>query len=91
MNELMKEFREDLADFRDMTDKFYAKEVSVAEYKGFSGGFGSYAQRGGEKSMLRLRIPGGRLTKEKLKFVCDIQGLQLLKNHLIMKQLLDLE
>ncbi len=72
MNELMKEFREDLADFRDMTDKFYAKEVSVAEYKGFSGGFGSYAQRGGEKSMLRLRIPGGRLTKEKLKFVADV-------------------
>ena len=68
----MKEFREDLADFRDMTDKFYAKEVSVAEYKGFSGGFGSYAQRGGEKSMLRLRIPGGRLTKEKLKFVADV-------------------
>ncbi len=71
MEKLMREFREDLSEFRDMTEKFYAKEVSVKEYKGFSGGFGSYAQRGGEASMLRLRIPGGRLTKEKLKFVAD--------------------
>ena len=54
-----------------MTDKFYAKEVSVKEYKGFSGGFGSYAQKGGEASMLRLRLPGGRLDKEKLKFIVD--------------------
>lgn len=71
MEKLMQEFREDLSEFRDMTEKFYAKEVSIKEYKGFSGGFGSYAQRGGEASMLRLRIPGGRLTKKKLKFVAD--------------------
>lgn len=71
MEKLMQEFREDMAEFRDMTEKFYAKEVSMKEYKGFSGGFGSYAQKGGEASMLRLRMPGGRLTKEKLKFVAD--------------------
>lgn len=52
--------------------KFYAKEVSVKEYKGFSGGYGSYAQKGGEASMLRLRMPGGRLTKEKLKFIAEM-------------------
>ena len=68
---LMTEFKEDLKDFREMTEKFYAKEVSVKDYKGFSGGFGSYAQRGGEASMLRLRMPGGRITKEKLKFLAD--------------------
>ncbi|MBO5278998.1 MAG: nitrite/sulfite reductase [Lachnospiraceae bacterium] len=68
---LVKEFKEDLVEFREMTDKFYAKEVSMKDYKGFSGGFGSYSQRGGEASMLRLRMPGGRLTKEKLKFVAD--------------------
>lgn len=45
---LMTEFKEDLKDFREMTEKFYAKEVSIKDYKGFSGGFGSYAQRGGE-------------------------------------------
>ena len=71
MEKLLKEFREDLAKFREMTDKFYAKEVNMKEYKGFSGGFGSYAQKGGQASMLRLRLPGGRLTKEKLKFVVD--------------------
>lgn len=69
--ELMKEFKEDLKDFRAMTEKFYAKEVSVKDYKGFSGGFGSYAQKGGEASMIRLRMPGGRVTKEKLKFLAD--------------------
>lgn len=68
---LMTEFKADLKDFREMTEKFYAKEVSVKDYKGFSGGFGSYAQRGGEASMLRLRMPGGRITKEKLKFLAD--------------------
>ena len=46
--ELMKEFKADLKEFREMTEKFYAKEVSVKDYKGFSGGFGSYAQKGGE-------------------------------------------
>ena len=54
--ELMKEFKADLKEFREMTEKFYAKEVSVKDYKGFSGGFGSYAQKGGEASMLRLRL-----------------------------------
>lgn len=68
---LMTEFKEDLKDFREMTEKFYAKEVSIKDYKGFSGGFGSYAQRGGEASMLRLRMPGGRITKKKLKFLVD--------------------
>lgn len=68
---LMTEFKEDLKDFREMTEKFYAKEVSIKDYKGFSGGFGSYAQRGGEASMLRFRMPGGRITKEKLKFLVD--------------------
>lgn len=71
MEELLREFKEDMTEFREMTDKFYAKEVSMKEYKGFSGGFGSYAQKGGNASMLRLRLPGGRLTKEKLRFVAD--------------------
>lgn len=82
MEQLMKEFRRDLAEFREMTERFYAKEVSVKEYKGFSGGFGSYAQKGGEASMLRLRLPGGRLTKEKLKFIADtIEEYGILKVH----------
>ena len=72
MEQLIQEWRASLPKFREMTEKFYAKEVSVKEYKGFSGGYGSYAQKGGEASMLRLRMPGGRLTKEKLKFIAEM-------------------
>lgn len=72
MEELLKEFKEDLVEFHEMTEKFYAKEVSMKDYKGFSGGFGSYAQKGGEASMLRLRLPGGRLPKERLRFIADM-------------------
>jgi len=64
-------FREDLNEFYDMTGKFYRKEITVPEYKSFSGGFGSYAQRGGEKSMLRLRLACGEINKENLKFIRD--------------------
>ncbi len=71
MEQMIREFKDDLDDFRRMTEKFYAKEVSAKDYKGFSGGFGSYAQKGGEASMLRLRMPGGRMNKEKLKFIAD--------------------
>ena len=34
MEQTTEEFRQDLAGFRKMTDKFYAKEISVKEYKG---------------------------------------------------------
>lgn len=67
----VEEFRGDLKEFHEMTEKFYRKEITVPEYKAFSGGFGSYAQRGGEASMLRLRLPGGEINKENLKFVAD--------------------
>lgn len=66
------EFLPDLEEFKEKTMKFHNKEMTVPEYKGFSGGFGSYAQRGGEKHMLRLRMAGGQLTKERLKFVADV-------------------
>ena len=65
------EFREDLKKFHEMTQKFYKKEITVPQYKGFSGGFGSYAQRGGEASMLRLRLTGGEVNKEQLSFIAD--------------------
>lgn len=65
------EFREDLKEFHEMTQKFYRKEINVPQYKGFSGGFGSYAQRGGNASMLRLRLTGGEVNKEQLSFIAD--------------------
>lgn len=64
-------WKDDYVGFEEATRKFYKGEMSAAQYKGFSGGFGSYAQRGGNASMLRLRLPGGRISKEKLGFIVD--------------------
>lgn len=65
------EFLPDLAELKESTRAFHNGRLSVAEYKHRSGGFGTYAQRGGQKHMLRLRIPGGRLTKQRLQFIAD--------------------
>ena len=65
------EFKNDLPEFIEKTKKFYEGELTVAEYKGFSGGFGSYAQRGAQKSMLRLRLPGGEIDRPRLKFIAE--------------------
>ena len=67
MEQLLQELKGDLAGFREMTKKFYAGEVSQKEYKGFSGGFGSYAQRGGKVSMLRLRLREAPKGKVKIR------------------------
>jgi ferredoxin-nitrite reductase len=64
-------WKADYQEFEEATHKFYQKEMDVKTYKGISGGFGSYAQRGGEASMLRLRMSGGRMDKDKLKFIAD--------------------
>lgn len=64
-------WEQDFALFKEKTDAFYAGQMERNRYKSFSGEYGSYAQRGGDLSMLRLRLTGGRLTKEKLKFICE--------------------
>jgi len=62
-------WKDDLPAFREKAAAFYAGTVDKAAYKGFSGLYGSYAQRGGKASMLRLRMTAGRVTKEKMAFV----------------------
>ena len=64
-------WKKDFGEFKEKTDQFYAGELDKASYKGFSGRFGSYAQKDGKASMLRLRMAGGRLTKDKMKFIAD--------------------
>ena len=63
------QWKQDYREFIEATRRFYNKTLDTKTYKGISGGFGSYAQRGGNASMLRLRLPGGRLEKDKLAFV----------------------
>lgn len=75
-------WKQDLPAFKEKTDAFYAGELSKGDYKGFSGLYGSYAQKGGQASMLRLRMTAGRVTKEKLKFVAEaIRKYQVPKAH----------
>lgn len=64
-------WKQDLDAFREKTREFYAGELDKMSYKGFSGLYGSYAQRGGKASMLRLRMTAGRVTPEKLAFAAD--------------------
>lgn len=75
-------WKEGIQEFREKTEAFYAGELSKGDYKGFSGFYGSYAQKGGKASMLRLRMTAGRVTKEKLAFVADsIRKYQVKKVH----------
>lgn len=64
-------WKQDLPAFREKTAAFYAGELDKAAYKGFSGLYGSYAQKGGQANMLRLRMTAGRVTPEKLAFTAE--------------------
>ena len=43
-DDLREELRSEIEDFRTQTKRFLDKELNVKEFKGYSGGFGSYAQ-----------------------------------------------
>lgn len=64
-------WKQDLALFKEKTDAFHAGEIDKNAYKGTSGKFGSYAQKGGKLHMLRLRMTAGRVTKDKMNFVAE--------------------
>ena len=64
-------FRGEIEHFQDTISAFDKGEIDRKAYKGISGGLGSYAQRDASKHMLRLRMPGGRLTLERLKFLAE--------------------
>lgn len=82
-------WKEDYRQFEQATEQFYGGEIDAKTYKGISGGFGSYAQRGGKASMLRLRMPGGVMTKEKLAFVAQsIKEYEIKRVHLTTCQTL---
>ena len=71
-NSKIHEWKQKLPEFQQKTDAFFAGELDKGSYKGYSGYFGSYAQKGGQASMLRLRTPAGRLTKDKLAVIADM-------------------
>ena len=66
-----KTFRTEIKDFQGTIAAFDRGELDRKAYKGISGGFGTYAQRQDGKHMLRLRMPGGRMTLDRLKFLAE--------------------
>ena len=64
--------RGEIEDFKETIRAFDQGEIDRKAYKGVSGGLGSYAQRDPAKHMLRLRLPGGRLTMPRLKFLAEV-------------------
>lgn len=77
--------------FQEKGESFLRKEISVAEFKGISGGMGVYAQKGGESFMLRLRIPSGILTRAHMELIHDFAlkyGIE--KLHLTTRQAIQL-
>ncbi len=85
------DWKEDYKEFDEATEKFYSGEMDAKTYKGISGGFGSYAQRGGKASMLRLRMSGGVMDLKKLKFIADaIETYHIERVHLTTCQTLQL-
>lgn len=71
--ELKEQFRKEIDTYEKAALAFESGELDRQAFKGISGGFGSYAQKD-SRLMLRLRIPGGCLTKELLKFLSDEIG-----------------
>lgn len=62
-------FRDTIPLFRGENRGVSQRRTVQKDYKGFSGKYGSYAQRDGRHHMLRLRTTAGRLTKDKLNFL----------------------
>lgn len=62
MTQITKETKEEISrrfpQFVEATQAFYAKELPPAKYKGTSGKFGCYGERGAHSTMLRLRFSG---------------------------------
>lgn len=61
--------KKEIPDFLALGHAFQRKELSMMEYKGKSGGFGVYAERGGEFFMIRLRLLSGVCTVNQLETI----------------------
>lgn len=76
MSQVTKEAKEEIRNrfpkFEEATKAFFAKELAPAKYKGTSGKFGCYGERGANSVMLRLRFSGGAIEKPQMEFLSDV-------------------
>ena len=71
MTDYKERFAGESEQFEKAAKAFFGGEMSKQDYKGISGGFGSYAEKGGSSGMLRLRMTAGRVSKQKLSFLVN--------------------
>ena len=69
--EVRQRFAGEFEKFQKGIEGFFAKEIAPKDFKGIGGGFGSYAERGFESAMLRLRFMGSRILPYQMKFLVD--------------------
>lgn len=67
----LQDVKDNLSEIEQKTKDYHEGKINIKEYKGISGHYGTFSQRGGKNNMLRLRMNAGELTKEKMKFVVD--------------------
>jgi len=71
-DEWMEKYHNEIDKFAQETKEFHEHDLSRKDYKGISGGFGSYAQRDDQEHMVRLRLTGGKLDRENLEFLANL-------------------
>lgn len=87
-NELLKN---EIEAFRQAGHQFLNKEINANEFKAKSGGMGVYAQKGGEKFMIRLRTPSGIVSLDHLSLIASYTAkYPLPKIHLTTRQAIQL-
>lgn len=69
--ELKEVLRKEIEEYRENGHKFLNKELNVPQFKKLSGGMGSYAHRGGQEFMIRLKTPSGVISKEDFNQIYD--------------------
>lgn len=71
MKELKKILFEEIKGFNECGHKFIDGQISRNEFKAISGGMGVYAHKDGENFMIRLRIPSGVASIQKIQKIYD--------------------
>lgn len=91
MEAYKKLLKEEVEVFRKRGHEFLDGTLTRAEFKGFSGGMGSYAQKETGKFMIRLRTPSGIVSREHFGLILDYAGKYGLdKIHLTTRQAVQL-
>lgn len=70
-NSEIQDVQNHLSELEEKTREFHEGKISIKDYKGYSGHYGTFGQRKAKNNMLRLRMDAGIITKEKMKFIVD--------------------